>query len=197
MKGKCFIWLLIGVCVGLSSLFVGNNRVTDNVDILLDGQCEQKKDLLLGNMRMSYTYSNRILSDFHLKDLDGNETNFSSLLGENKKICFKFSPQNCSSCIDFGMTYLKSILNVIPSDRVIVLASDGSKRELKTLMKAQEMTLPVYCVTSDVFDGFLENVPFFFVIDRQLCMEELFIPIKEIPEHSDAYFKIISMKYFL
>ena len=199
MKEKYLILLLIGICVGALSRFVGNNRVTDNVDILLDGECEQKMDLLLGNIRMSYTYSNRNLSDFRLTDLDGNEMMFSSLMGENKKICFKFSPKNCSSCVDFGMAYLKSILNVVPLDRVVVLITDNSRRELKTLMKTYEITLPVYSVTDDAFDGFWENenVPFFFVTDRQLRMEELFIPLKEIPEHSEDYIKIICMKYFL
>ena len=44
MKVKYLILLLIGICVGALSRFVGNNRVTDNVDILLDGECEQKMD---------------------------------------------------------------------------------------------------------------------------------------------------------
>ena len=48
MKVKYLILLLIGICVGALSRFVGNNRVTDNVDILLDGECEQKMDFPTG-----------------------------------------------------------------------------------------------------------------------------------------------------
>ena len=36
-----------------------------------------------------------------------------------------------------------------------------------------------------------ELIPFVFVMNERLCMDDLFIPIKEMPNYSDLYFHII------
>ena len=41
-----------------------------------------------------------------------------------------------------------------------------------------------------------ENTPFIFVMDERLYMDDLFIPIKELPNYSDLYFHIMKTKYF-
>ena len=191
--------ILLLVCSCFLCLNLNNLVISENTKILLEGQKDQEKDLLLGNIELSYTYSNLTISDFPLIDLNGNKMSISNLLGKEKTLLFNFSIQNCSSCIEFGIEYLKRIMNIIPSDRIVVLVKGGNKRELKALAKAHDINVPLYNIADDALHGILEkeNVPFFFISDKRLVMEEVFIPIKEIPEHSEIYFRIISMKYFL
>ena len=43
--------------------------------------------------------------------LNDNKMSISNLLGKEKTLLFNFSTQNCSSCIEFGIEYLKRIMN--------------------------------------------------------------------------------------
>ena len=57
---------------------------------------------------------------------------------------------------------------------------------------------PIYLSKDSAFSTILkeENIPFIFVMNERLCMDDLFIPIKEMPNYSDLYFHIIETKYF-
>ena len=57
---------------------------------------------------------------------------------------------------------------------------------------------PIYLVDDNAFSHILrdENVPFVFIIGEDLRMKDLFIPMKELPDYSDMYYRIIWKKYF-
>ncbi len=195
-------WILVAVLCILT--FAGGYMFADvqknaNLKALYQGDSEIQKELLLGNMSMTYAYSNYRFPDFPLMDRDGKEMFFSHLMEKEKKLVFRISSNNCSSCIDFTVGYLKSILNVIPRDKIVVIVEGNGKRELKAFADSLHLELPLYYIVGYAFQGFLdkENLPFFFMSSSELKVEDLFIPIKEIPEHTEFYFRAISKKYFL
>lgn len=170
-----------------------------NLKALYQGESEMQKGLLLGNMSMTYAYSNYRLPDFPLMDRTGKKVFFSHLMEKEKKLVFRISSNNCSSCIDFTVGYLKSILKIIPQDKIVVIVEGNGKRDLKAFANSLHLELPLYYIVENTFQGFLEkeNLPFFFMSSSELRVEDLFIPIKEIPEHTEYYFRTISKKYFL
>lgn len=58
--------------------------------------------------------------------------------------------------------------------------------------------IPIYLSKDTTLSTILkeENTPFIFVMDERLYMDDLFIPIKELPNYSDLYFHIMKTKYF-
>ena len=193
------LYILFRVLAFVAGYMSADREIDANSDALYQGENTMQKDLLLGNMGMTYEYSNRILPDFPLADSDGKNIFFSQLMGKENKLVFRISSNNCSSCIDFTVECLKSVLGIIPPDRIVVLVEGNGKRALKAFATRLDLGLPLYYMAEKTFYDYLdrENVPFFFISNSELRVEDLFIPIKEIPEHAEHYFRAISKKYFL
>ena len=170
------------------------------VEVLTDQKrnYEQILSLLFGNMRMHYTYADRQLEDIVLTNKSKEEIWLSDLLKEGDALVFKFSSSNCSTCIQSGFTDLKQIAKNIPQERLIVLADKSNKREIQALSNSMNLVYPIYLVNDTAFSYILrdENVPFVFVIGEDLRMKDLFIPMKELPDYSDTYYRIVWKKYF-
>ena len=144
-------------------------------------ESEQIISLLSGNMKMHYTYADQQLEDMILRDESRNEIQLSKLLEGKETLVFKFSSSNCSTCIQSGFSALRKIAKNIPRERLIILADKSNRREVQALSNSM---------------GRDENVPFVFIIGEDLRMKDLFIPMKELPDYSDMYYRIIWKKYF-
>ena len=108
------LYILFCVLAFVAGYMSADREIDANSDALYQGENTMQKDLLLGNMGMTYEYSNRILPDFPLADSDGKNIFFSQLMGKENKLVFRISSNNCSSCIDFTVECLKSVLGIIP-----------------------------------------------------------------------------------
>ena len=161
-------------------------------------ESEQIISLLSGNMKMHYTYADQQLEDMILRDESRNEIQLSKLLEGKETLVFKFSSSNCSTCIQSGFSALRKIAKIIPRERLIILADKSNRREVKALSNSMGLDYPIYLVDDNAFSHILrdENVPFVFIIGEDLRMKDLFIPMKELPDYSDMYYRIIWKKYF-
>ena len=150
---------------------------------------KQILSLLLGNMQMHYTYSECQLPDIILIDKLKNEITLSSIIADKRKLVLKFSPQNCYPCIEFSMSCL---------ERLLIIISDANYREYQAISNSLQSDIPIYLSKDTTLSTILkeENTPFIFVMDERLYMDDLFIPIKELPNYSDLYFHIMKTKYF-
>ncbi len=161
-------------------------------------ESEQIISLLSGNMKMHYTYADQQLEDMILRDESRNEIQLSKLLEGKETLVFKFSSSNCSTCIQSGFSALRKIAKNIPRERLIILADKSNRREVQALSNSMGLDYPIYLVDDNAFSHILrdENVPFVFIIGEDLRMKDLFIPMKELPDYSDMYYRIIWKKYF-
>ncbi len=198
-----------------SIIFIGIAMITLNV-ICLNWAIQQRRmkelaattasdrkqilSLLLGNIQMHYTYSECQLPDIILIDKLKNEITLSSIIADKRKLALKFSPQNCYSCIEFAMSCLEELALSKPNikERLLIIISDASYREYQAISNSLQSDIPIYLSNDSAFSTILkeENIPFIFVMNERLCMDDLFIPIKEMPNYSDLYFHIIETKYF-
>lgn len=171
----------------------GIKRLTEQKE-----ESEQIISLLSGNMKMHYTYADQPLEDMILQDESRNEIQLSKLLDGKETLVFKFSSSNCSTCIQSGFSALRKIAKNIPRERLIILADKSNRREVQALSNSMGLDYPIYLADDNAFSHMLrdENVPFVFVIGEDLRMKDLFIPMKELPDYSDMYYRIIWKKYF-
>lgn len=161
---------------------------------------KQILSLLLGNMQMHYTYSECQLPDIILIDKLKNEITLSSIIADKRKLVLKFSPQNCYPCIEFSMSCLEKFALSIPNikERLLIIISDANYREYQAISNSLQSDIPIYLSKDTTLSTILkeENTPFIFVMDERLYMDDLFIPIKELPNYSDLYFLYMKTKYF-
>lgn len=149
-------------------------------------------------MKLHYTYAERELKDIVLLNSSLEKVRLSSLVGGKEKLVFKFSPSNCFTCIQSGFTALRKIVKNISNDQIIIIADKANRREIRALANSMHLDYPIYLADDKDFNTILqkENIPFTFVIDKELRMRDLFIPMKELPDYSDMYYRIIWKKYF-
>lgn len=159
---------------------------------------EQMISLLSGNIKMHYVYSEKQLQESMLIDKTGHKLKLSSLINNKRKIILKYSPSNCSECIQFGISLMEKFASTISNENLAIIVTDATEREFQVISSLLTSDIPVYMTSDKAFGSILnkENVPFIFVIDNSLYLKDLFIPIKEIPSHSEMYIKIIKNKYF-
>lgn len=157
-------------------------------------------NLLKWNIEKHYEYENTPIDDFEITDNEDNTYLFSQLLNKKTsryKFVFVFSSLNCNSCVDFEISNIKSFSRLIGQDNIIILAQYESIRQLRAFLSTQDLTIPVYYVKNipaNVLEE--ENLPFSFIINKNLTLEMIFIPIKEIYSHTEMYYKTIYKRFF-
>lgn len=153
---------------------------------------KQILSLLLGNMQMHYTYSECQLPDIRLIDKLKNEITLASNVADKRKLVLTFSPQNCYPCIEFSMSCLEKFALSIPKikERLLIIIGDDNYREYQAISNSLQSDISIYLSKDTTLSTILkkEDVPFIFVMDERLYMDDLFIPIKELPNYSDLYF---------
>lgn len=191
--------LLVSILFSISN-FKQKKMLAEKVDELY--QVEQEKrsllDLVYGNMKMHYAYSEFHFQDFILLDKDRNKVKFSSIIDNGTKVIYKFSSSNCSSCIQSGLTSIQKLIRKIPENHLVIIADGSTRRELQALSNSLHLDYPIYLAEEGTFDAILkkENIPFVFIVGPDMQMKDLFIPMKELPEYSEMYYHTIWRKYF-
>lgn len=199
---KKYIIILLSIIVGGVIIFLIQSGLGKVSQIeTLSARLEEKEAmfaLLSGNMKMHYTYSEYPLSDMKLLDKNRNEITLSKLLKGKEKVVFKFSSDNCSSCIQFGFSSIQKLMRHISEDQLIIIADNSNRREVQALVNSLNLSYPIFLAETTAFERVLkkENTPFVFVVGADLHMKDLFIPMKELPEYADMYYQTIWKKYF-
>lgn len=193
--------LVICILVSTNFFFLHKKKLAQTTLIQLAEQEGRKSmiiDLLTGNMKMHYTYNERHLSDFDVVTPEKQRIKLSSLLDDEYKVVFKYSSTNCSSCINSELEHIIKLSRHVPKNRIIVLGEFTNRRQFLASMKGHSIDFPVYQLETKAFGDLLEkeNVPFFFLINKELQVQDLFIPMKELPDFTDLYYQAILKKYF-
>lgn len=150
------------------------------------------RKLLIHNSIESLKYDNKSIQDFKIIDGDGNTNVFSEYLSAKPVLVLKYSSYNCVSCVDVELENLMRFAESKGIDRVIVIAESSNFRELKAMLKTRHMDqIKALLILNDEFSRFYSISPMLFLINNELKITYPFIPIKEVPEYSDKYYKLI------
>lgn len=131
--------------------------------------------------------------------MEGKKMYLSSMLNKSYKLIFKFNKNNCSSCIESELKSITNIAERIGNDRIIILTEGQGLRQVASFIKERNLKIPVYMISEGKMDILeKENVPFVCVMNKDLRVELLFIPIKELQGFSEQYYysSVIS-RFFL
>lgn len=152
-----------------------------------------KNSLLLEYSSLVYLYNDKCLDDMILCDKTGRNYTLSSLLNGEYKLLIKFSQYHCKSCIE----QILNELGIIPIDKILIIGAFDNKRMYQTFLKGIKYDFPIYFldIQNDKMEILVdENLPYFAFINDDMCIRNLFIPIKEIPIHTQKYLKIVLNK---
>ena len=150
------------------------------------------------NLAMNILNSDLQMENIMIKDSLSNTVPVSDVFDESQKYLFvcRFSKLHCESCVNYSIQVLKNWVESIGVENVLFL---GDYRNNKIFNKEK----PLYGIqdmktyNAPAFDIPAEELgyPYYFVLDRNLQIINLFIPDKATPNITNEYLKMIKTKF--
>lgn len=109
----------------------------------------------------------------------------------HKNLLIRISQANCQVCIDA----ILSLLDKVKSEHILLLADYTNNRFLKKIRENHNITYPCYKITKPFLIPVEDLcVPYLFITDKDMEVECLYIPHKEMPEEIEKCLKIITKR---
>lgn len=112
--------------------------------------------------------------------------------GKRSVLVFKFSKNNCQSCVDAEIRKLRLLKEQVNKDQIVIFASVDLARELTLYRKLYNLDLLMYKVDEEynsLNDIEKLNLPYYYIIEKDLSTSSLFIPEKTKGTLTDTYYK--------
>lgn len=153
-----------------------------------------KLDYLRNNLYWNLEYEKSAAQTQLLTDTTGNELPISKVV-RKPTLVFRYSDRNCHDCIRFGIAKLNELTDTAKIEAVILSQYD-EVHSLKTKGRIfNPGNLPMYDIARITPIDDL-NVPYFFILNEDSTIGELFVPEKLFPSLTERYLKTIGRKYF-
>jgi hypothetical protein len=186
-KSGVFISIIVVLVICLLYVFFSNrmyirylnDKVNDSISLLEEISEKDKK---------TFENNEKILSNVLVIDTLGLTCNLSSII-DKRTVVFNFSITNCSRCYEPIIELLKSYQD----NNLIIIYNANNVRDLKFLLKEHVLKkMQVYYspVTHKSLPADIENLPCFFVLDKNLEINNIYFPLKNEIDYIKEYLKI-------
>ena len=175
------------------------SALKDNRYIELKDYKKQTLDLLVNTYGIQIQSDGiQIEKDIRIQSLEGDSIYLSQLFENEYKFVFCYSELNCSTCIEKEFDNLKKYSNEIGVNNIIILAQYSNIRDLAVFIRVNDIKSPVYKINNNKLGLLIDKYdsPYLFVTNRNMIANQIFIPLKEIPNLSEMYYEIIITRYF-
>lgn len=135
--------------------------------------------------------------DMKILNIQEDSLKLSDIILDNPKLVLTFSRYACSACIKKEIKILSNFKSKFDTNEVIILTDFENARELIIFVKMNEINYSMYII--DELFGIKadeERLPYYFVLDKDMCMKDLFIAPQYNSQMTFNYLQTISGKYF-
>ena len=156
--------------------------------------------LLQDYFMLQYSYSGNSMINCTVHDESGKSFELLDLLGSDYKIVVYFSQKHCDSCIKRIVESLNSLMNKVSLNKILVIGEFENKRNFHAFKKGHDFNFPMYLINEQNNPNSVlidENLPFICILNNEMTIKDLFIPIKELPDYMMEYYRTIIEKYHL
>ena len=160
---------------------------------------ESDERITLGlNFTTNILNSDLQLENILIKDSLGNTQSISEIFDEEQKyllVC-RFSDLHCESCVNYSIKMMNHWIDSIGPNNVLFLGNYKNNRifnRVKPLYGIRDLRT----FNTPAFDIPVEELgyPYYFLLDRNLQIVNVFIPDKATPKISNEYLKNIKTKF--
>jgi hypothetical protein len=148
------------------------------------------------NMFTSYLIEDqKINPDTKLLTPNQDTIKISDILTYNPKLFFIYSNANCKSCVESVMSELNKTFSKNESNNVVIIIDSYNIRDLVLLTRKSRINFAIYALTSDATNKSLpRDFPYFALIDYNLMLNTVYIPIAGDINRIQKYLKIAQSK---
>lgn len=197
MKNNIIISVSVAILLVTNIFTLKKNRyyvdALNYKDSLIQNQnfIKQQLDYIEGNLFTTLKYQNtNIATDIAEYYLD-------TILSKQQYIfVYRYHDTDCEACINSGIIKLKKLSQKIGKNKIIILVKTTSKRILQIARNTYNIDFPMFIVDSLPMHLDQFNIPYYFILDQNMDVNNLFIPDKTIPVYTDKYMSEILHKYF-
>lgn len=188
MKHIHFISITV-IIILLLAIFLYNKRIT-NVNLNETGEINLLQQTIL---LQSASFNQMEVHTDSVVDIRGKRVALRTIF-RHQKLVFRFTEENCNECIDAELRGLKELSVFVGDTNIVVLGSYARQRDFKIICQTYHIDFPVYNIASTFISSPIENVnrPYLFVLDSSLNVSYLFVPNKEMPDLSTAFYQMVS-----
>ncbi|MBZ4676472.1 MAG: hypothetical protein JG782_1091 [Anaerophaga sp.] len=150
------------------------------------------------NFTTNLVNSNLQLNGVTLKDTLNNIIPLKQvfLKGQRQILVCRFSKMHCASCVDFVIQLLQNWTDSIGKEKILFLGNHRNNRIFKR-------EIPLYGIQDmNVYNTYTFNIPveelgfpYYFILDSNLQISNVFIPDKATPNITNLYLKKINEKF--
>lgn len=138
------------------------------------------------------------LNEISIKDSLNNANPLKKVFDNTQKqmLVFRFSKRHCESCVVASMEVLQKWIGLIGDKNILILGNYKNNKIFQRTMKEYGIKYPnVY--NSESFDIPAEELgyPYFFVLNRNLEISNVFVPDKGLSKITTEYLKGIHKRF--
>ena len=116
---------------------------------------------------------------------------------QNNILVYRFSKMHCESCVVASLEVLKRHTDSIGASNILILGNYKNNRIYnRTMLEYGIKKMKVYNISSFKIPAEEIGYPYFFVLNSNLEVLDLFIPNKIMPKLTEDYLRIINKKYY-
>lgn len=149
--------------------------------------------ILKEDMRTCYMSDGETVDGSSLLLDEHKEKVFLSDIIKGKTLVMRLSQQNCQACIMAMMP----IVQKLDQERVVFLVDYTNRRYFEEFKKTCNASHRVFKTESLSIPLDSLNIPYFFLLDKDLKMDYTFIPHKEMIDQTGKYLEIVKRKITL
>ncbi len=97
-------------------------------------------------------------------------------VSNNPKLFFHYSKFTCDICVEKEVSQLKTYIQEIGTENVIVIASFESKRVLSAFKKINDFEFEIYSCEEQIFGIEESSLPYYFILNSNCQIERFFLP---------------------
>ena len=157
-------------------------------------------DAMISSINLTTKLSNTLLpSDIYFQDVTSkSKISLEKLAYKNLNI-LQYSELNCEICVDSAMRHFRNFADKVGESNCAIIVASENFRYLVNFIKLHHLqSFRVLLVNTNDFNRMYNisiNAPFFFTLNANLIISDIFIPFKEYPLLTQAYFKALQEKY--
>lgn len=189
MNKNVIIFIILFFCIIIVAAFsFVINRYESNNNFLTE--------TISGKYWLEFESNNQTFFDCILQQ---NGNNLDSLflheiVGNTPKLFLRFKETNCNVCIENELENLIKLASKVDTNNIILLGSFTNSRA-RWMRKS---SFKIFNIGNQELGLSLdkENMPYYFILNKDFSAKSVFIPFKEFPGLTDKYFELIKRKYF-
>lgn len=192
-KYLAYIGLFLTIIVlGITFFYLIKNNNQQSV------QYAAKIEKLRSRVLLQSRYSGhvKIPKNNKLKTIKGDLKCFTEVFLELNLVLY-ISSNQCDSCINDAIDKVETYLKKHPEFKYIIISKDFNLRELKLMQEDRNIHAEIYSLTDielSFFNKYEVQYPYYFVVNKNLEVSNIFFPLKSSSILEDRYFKQFRFK---